>query len=112
MDDGSDKPFHVEAPDGRKWWYQADVSVAVQSQAVWRVLHFAGLVGVVMSAYLTYRMAVMCSGQAIVLAGAGAAPVVPSRRPVVGDKVTVSPGYASCGDAGDGPLRPGELCVW
>ncbi len=31
-----------------------------------------------------------------------------SRRPVVGEKVTVSPGYASCGDAGDGPLRPGE----
>ena len=22
-DDGSSKPFHVEASDGRKWWYEA-----------------------------------------------------------------------------------------
>ena len=47
-------------------------------------------------------------GQAIVPADASSAPAVAAtRRPVVGESVTVSPGYASCGDAGDGPLRPG-----
>ena len=47
-------------------------------------------------------------GQAIIPANASSTPAATAtRRPVVGESVTVSPGYASCGDAGDGPLRPG-----
>ena len=34
VDDGSSKPFHVEAADGRKWWYDADaVELADSSSA-------------------------------------------------------------------------------
>ena len=37
VDDGSDKPFHVEAPGGAKWWYSADVRTKCL-----RVWNFAG----------------------------------------------------------------------
>ncbi len=29
VDDGSDKPFHVEAPNAVKWWYSAEVHTTV-----------------------------------------------------------------------------------
>jgi hypothetical protein len=51
----------------------------------------------------------MCVVQAVVLAAASTAvsTVAPSRRPVVGDSVCLTAGFASCGDASDGPLTVG-----
>ena len=47
VDDGSDKPFHVEAPGGAKWWYSADVSSSVNEGMVWDLVPAVRLWGVV-----------------------------------------------------------------